>query len=80
MTDHIMVGQMIALRYVVSYQILLKSARSQQGLRLAFAIWAHDRDRSNNLGLHWDGPFDRAQARRQSSAIDAFNAAISFIS
>lgn len=35
MTDHIMIGQVIALRYVVSYQILLKSARSQQGLRLA---------------------------------------------
>lgn len=35
MTDHIMVGQVIALRYVVSYQILLKSARSQQWLRLA---------------------------------------------
>jgi hypothetical protein len=41
MTDHIMVGQVIALRYVVSYQILLKSARSQQGLRLAFFFIFH---------------------------------------
>jgi predicted alpha-1,6-mannanase (GH76 family) len=44
----------------------------------AEAIWAHDRDPENNLGLHWDGPFDTVQARRQSPAIDAFNAAITF--
>ncbi len=41
MTDHIMVGQVIALRYVVSYQILCKCARSQQGLRLAFFFIFH---------------------------------------
>ncbi len=44
--------------------------------RNADALWAHDRDSSNHLGLHWDGPFDFAQARRQSPAIDTFNAAI----
>ncbi len=41
----------------------------------ANAIWDHDRDSSNNLGLHWDGPFDLVLARRQSSAIDTLNAA-----
>jgi predicted alpha-1,6-mannanase (GH76 family) len=45
-------------------------------IKNADAIWAHDRDDNNDLGLHWDGPFDSVQARRQSPAIDALNAAI----
>jgi len=45
-------------------------------IKNAEAIWAHDRDDSNNLGLHWDGPFDNVEARRQSSATDTLNAAI----
>jgi predicted alpha-1,6-mannanase (GH76 family) len=44
-------------------------------IKNADAIWDHDRDSSNNLGMHWDGPFDVVQARRQSSAIDTLNAA-----
>jgi len=42
----------------------------------ARSIWDNDRNRKNQLGLHWAGPFDRADASRQSSALDALNAAI----
>ena len=42
----------------------------------AGSIWANDRNGQNQLGLRWAGPFDRADAARQSSALDALNAAI----
>ncbi len=35
----------------------------------AHAIWFNDRNSSNQLGLEWDGPFDSADAARQSSAL-----------
>ncbi len=60
------------------YQSDHKRAYRNFMIKNAEAIWAHDRDPENNLGLHWDGPFDTVQARRQSPAIDAFNAAITF--
>lgn len=44
----------------------------------ANAIWQNDRNGSNQLGLMWYGPFDSADAARQSSAQDALNAAIPF--
>jgi predicted alpha-1,6-mannanase (GH76 family) len=42
----------------------------------ACSIWDHDRNRKNQFGLHWAGPFDRADACRQSAAMDALNAAV----
>jgi predicted alpha-1,6-mannanase (GH76 family) len=45
-------------------------------LRNADSIWANDRDESDRFGLRWAGPFDRADASRQSSAMDVFNAAL----
>jgi len=41
----------------------------------ANSIWNSDRSGSS-LGLKWNGPFDSADAARQSSALDAFNAAL----
>lgn len=35
----------------------------------ASAIWANDRNSSNQLGLLWNGPFDSATASKQSSAM-----------
>jgi len=44
----------------------------------ANSIWQRGRstDGRNNLGLYWEGPYDQADASRQSSAIDAINAAV----
>ncbi len=42
----------------------------------ARSIWVNDRNDSNQFGLHWAGPFDYADAARQSSALDALNAAV----
>ncbi|MGH3284916.1 MAG: glycoside hydrolase family 76 protein [Streptosporangiaceae bacterium] len=42
----------------------------------ATSLWRNSRNRRNQVGLAWTGPFDRADAVRQSSALDALNAAI----
>ncbi|MGH3303122.1 MAG: glycoside hydrolase family 76 protein [Streptosporangiaceae bacterium] len=42
----------------------------------ARSILANDRNTSNQFGLHWTGPFDYADASRQSSALDVLNAAV----
>lgn len=45
-------------------------------LRNARSIWNRARDASGRFGLRWSGPFDIADASRQSSALDALNAAV----
>ena len=60
------------------YQSDNKQAYKNFIIKNVDAIWRRGRDRSNHLGLHWDGPFDRAQASNQSSATDATNAALAF--
>ncbi len=62
------------------YQVDDKQAYKDFITRNADAIWSHSRDRSNHLGLHWDGPFDTPQVYSQIPAIDALNAAITFSS
>jgi predicted alpha-1,6-mannanase (GH76 family) len=42
----------------------------------ARSIWANNRNVKNQFGLHWAGPFDFADASRQSSALDVLNAAV----
>ncbi len=42
----------------------------------ARSVWVNDRNGSNQFGLHWAGPFDYADASRQSSALDALTAAV----
>ena len=42
----------------------------------ANSVWLHSRNPSNQMGLSWLGPFDRADAARQSAALDAINAAL----
>jgi len=41
----------------------------------AQSIWENNRNAADEFGLGWGGPFDRADASRQSSALDALNAA-----
>ena len=45
-------------------------------LKNADAIWSHNRDGWNQLGLHWNGPFGRPTASSQSAAQDVLNAAL----
>ena len=42
----------------------------------ATSLWRNSRNRRNQVGLSWTGPFDRADAVRQTSALDALNAAV----
>jgi predicted alpha-1,6-mannanase (GH76 family) len=49
-------------------------------LRNAESIWDNSRNAKNQLGLRWTGPFDSADASRQSSALEAFNAAVALTS
>ena len=42
----------------------------------ATSLWRNARNRRDQVGLAWTGPFDRADAARQSSALDALNAAV----
>lgn len=45
-------------------------------LRNAECIWDHSRNAQNQFGLRWTGPFDVADASRQSSALEAITAAL----
>jgi predicted alpha-1,6-mannanase (GH76 family) len=42
----------------------------------AQSLWANTRNARDQFGLCWAGPFDRADASRQSSALDALTAAV----
>jgi predicted alpha-1,6-mannanase (GH76 family) len=42
----------------------------------ATSLWRNARNRRDQVGLAWAGPFDRADAARQGSALDALNAAV----
>jgi predicted alpha-1,6-mannanase (GH76 family) len=42
----------------------------------ALSLWDNNRNASDEFGLRWSGPFDRADAGRQSSALDCLNAAV----
>lgn len=41
----------------------------------ADSVWDHARNAADQFGLHWAGPFDRADASRQSSALEVLTAA-----
>jgi len=41
----------------------------------ARSLWDNARNADDQFGLRWGGPFDQADASRQSSALDALNAA-----
>ncbi len=41
----------------------------------ASSIWDNNKNAANEFGMRWTGPFDQADAARQSSALDSLNAA-----
>jgi predicted alpha-1,6-mannanase (GH76 family) len=46
----------------------------------ADSVWDNDRNAADQFGLRWAGPFDRADASRQSSALEVLIAAASLTS
>jgi len=61
------------------YELYLLSPRREYRdfiLANARSLWRNSRNQRNQIGLAWTGPFDRADAARQGSAIDALNAAV----
>ena len=61
------------------YELYLRSPRAEYRdfiLANAASLWHRSRNRHNQIGLAWTGPFDRADAARQGSALDALNAAV----
>ncbi len=61
------------------YELYLRSPRAEYRdfiLANAASLWRNSRNRRNQVGLAWTGPFDRADAARQGSALDALNAAV----
>ena len=60
------------------YQVSPKPAYREFILTNATSIWERARSDADELGLVWSGPFDFADPHRQSSAIDALNAALRF--
>ena len=42
----------------------------------AASLWQHSRNRRNQVGLSWTGPFDHPDAVRQTAALDTLNAAL----
>jgi predicted alpha-1,6-mannanase (GH76 family) len=61
------------------YELYRHSPRAEYRdfiLANATSLWHRSRNRRNQVGLAWTGPFDRADATRQGSALDALNAAV----
>ena len=60
----------IFLRYLAYlYDVTRKPAYYTFLYKNAHAVWFNDRNVFNQLGLHWNGPWDSADAARQSSAL-----------
>lgn len=58
------------------YQTVGKPTYKNFIIQNANSIWAQNRNQASQFGLSWAGPFDKADAARQSAALDAVNAAI----
>ena len=57
------------------YQRSGKRAYRDFLLANADSVWDHARNPRDQFGLRWGGPFDQADASRQSSALDVLVAA-----
>jgi predicted alpha-1,6-mannanase (GH76 family) len=67
----------IFIRYL--YEFWLQSRQPAYRtfiLANARSVWDNNTNASHQFGLRWTGPFDQADAARQSSALDALNAAV----
>jgi predicted alpha-1,6-mannanase (GH76 family) len=58
------------------YQHSGRSAYRDFIISNARSVWDNSRNAKNQFGVSWAGPFDSADASRQSSALDVLNAAV----
>jgi predicted alpha-1,6-mannanase (GH76 family) len=71
----------VFMRNLMTLYSALPSTSAQSAQYKAFAqsnansIWTNDQAAGYEFGAHWEGPFDSADATRQSSALDALVAA-----
>jgi predicted alpha-1,6-mannanase (GH76 family) len=71
----------VFMRNLMALYGALPSTSAQSAQYKAFAetnansIWTNDQAAGYEFGAHWEGPFDSADATRQSSALDALVAA-----
>jgi len=67
----------IFMRYLADFwQVTSQSSYQDFIVSNATSLWNNNRNASNQFGLRWTGPFDSADAGRQSSALDGLNAAV----
>jgi predicted alpha-1,6-mannanase (GH76 family) len=67
----------IFARYLYDfYQQSPQPAYSTFLLANATSVWNNGKNAADQFGMHWMGPFDQADAGRQSSALDVLNAAV----
>jgi predicted alpha-1,6-mannanase (GH76 family) len=67
----------IFIRYLHEFSALSGNAPAYRSFILANAdsVWERARNRRNQFGVRWSGPFDTADASRQSSALEVLTAA-----
>jgi predicted alpha-1,6-mannanase (GH76 family) len=67
----------IFVRYLYDFWLQSRQpAHREFILGNARSLWAGSRSVNDEFGLRWTGPFDQADAARQSSALDGLNAAV----
>jgi predicted alpha-1,6-mannanase (GH76 family) len=66
----------IFVRYLYDFYLQSRQpAYSAFVLANASSVWNNNKNAAHQFGMRWMGPFDRADAGRQSSALDALTAA-----
>jgi predicted alpha-1,6-mannanase (GH76 family) len=67
----------IFTRYLYDFYLQSRQpAYSAFMLANATSVWNNNKNAAHQFGMRWTGPFDRADAGRQGSALDVLNAAV----
>ncbi len=74
--DGVQFKGVFARNLAVLYEVKPKDAYRSFFIQQSDALWDYARSTGNELGKYWQGPFDRAEAKRQSSGLDALVGAV----